>query len=329
MDSEKFLGQQEEHSDNASEWDNVGDWDDSDWLEDSSEEVDEETKKNVESWGRHVFDEDFDPKVRLTEDDLVARDINNSKRRRQNLRNERAQEQFERELNKGLTDIDELLIFAENGMDGLSEKTREYDGTGVKVIRSEGYPLRFLKHSVNSGEIRKDPSIWTKEESEFGGNFTDEITGSSFNTEEEGSASNVIAATYVDTDINPGMMGSGGLTYIFSKVWPDSVVRVAPGDANSTGNEGKDRPSFLASDRLNLEETIKTPEWLATESRGKAHNEVVIRRYDEHGKPLLPTAILVHERNGISNLDDETLRAATYFQVPIIEVGMNSYEDKK
>ena len=63
-------------------------------------EVDEETRKNIESWGSHRSDKDFDPSVRLSEENLIARDIDSMGRKRNSFQQERAQELFENSMQK-------------------------------------------------------------------------------------------------------------------------------------------------------------------------------------------------------------------------------------
>ena len=83
------------------------------------------------------------------------------------LTNERAQEIFERELTEGITDIEELRSLAEAKSGQVIRDNLEFEGKTVEVLRVNGLPMRFLKHWINSFEVRNNPSIWAKKASEF------------------------------------------------------------------------------------------------------------------------------------------------------------------
>ena len=301
---QKDFGQQD--------FDGSEDWVD-DWAGDDG--IDEETRKNIESWGSHTFDEDFDPTVRLTEDDLLARDIDSEGRKRQYYKQDRAQELFERELKKDITNIEDLEMLAESGAEGLSIEHVTYKGKDVKIIDASGFPLKFLESSINSSLVADDPSIWTKNASEYSSFSHAEAATIVFNPD-EGEVSNTICTTYVDTNHNPSAIRAGGtgLVFIFTSIKPDSVIATQPHDAWSSPDSGFGRPDLLSDG------DILPPEEIAKQSKG--FNEVVLRRYDETGKPLLPTAIMTYDQ---IEPNERILENAIYFNIPILHIDKKSY----
>lgn len=255
--------------------------------------------------------------------DEVPFRYSNDYNKAESFRNERAQEMLERDLNSNMTDIEELELFAESGVDGLSMDTAEFEGKKIKVIKAQGYPLNMLIHSVNSSHVKKNPNIWLKKESEFN-SFNRGVTGSEFDPNVEGSASNVISMTYVNTDINAYMLIDA---YAFTAIRPNSIIRASSGDIWSTGDEGKNRPTILEPGSANDAERYKAPDTIAEESKGNQLNEFVIKRYDEKGDPLLPTAIIAVHLSAIEEkISDDTKRAAATFNIPIIFVTKDAYD---
>ena len=92
------------------------------------------------------------------------------------LRNQRAQELLERDLNERLTKIDQLEEEALGGNPDVEKSTRSYNGNEIPVYTLHGFPIKMLTHTVDyrrlndSGEIgtetykdvMRDPSIWTE-----------------------------------------------------------------------------------------------------------------------------------------------------------------------
>lgn len=302
-----FEQQNEDTTDDDENW--IDDWDDEDNL-------DEETRKNIESWGTHISDEDFDPTIRLTENDLLARDINSAKRRQKNYQQERAQELFERELKKDITNIEDLEFFAKAEVEGLSLENINYNDKDIKVIHATGFPLKFLESSINSSFVADNPSIWTKNASEYS-SFSHQKGATIVFNPDEGEVSNTICTTYVDTNHNPSAIHAGatGLVFVFTDIKPDSVIAAKPHDAWSSPDSGFDRPNLLENN------DIISPEEIAKQSKG--FNEIVLRRYDETGKPLLPSAIMTYD---LIEPNERILKNASYFNIPIIHIDKKAYE---
>ncbi len=251
----------------------------------------------------------------VSDEELLARDIDSGRRKRENIRQERAQELFESELKSTITNVEDLELLADVGEEGLSSETVKYGDKDVKVIHVAGYPLRFLKSSINASIVADNPEIWTKNASEYS-SFSHRKGDTIIFDPDKGDVSNTICTTYVDTDRNPAAIQSGatGLVYIFTDIRPDSVTEAKATDAYSSPDSGFDRPKILAGDY------VISPEEIA--ERGKTFNEVVLRRYDETGKPLLPTAIMTYDA---IEPNERILKNAAYFDIPIIHIDKKAY----
>ena len=247
---------------------------------------------------------------------------------KRNFQQARAQELFERNLNETMTDIEELEFLAEAGAEGLSSELVDYEDKKVKVIYAAGYPLKFLKTMINSTRITEDPSLWTLNRENYP-DFSHRTHDTIEFSPETGEVSNTIATTYIDTDINPSMATSGatGVTYIFTHVKPDSVIGAGPNDIWSSPDMGDNKPILLFGEELMM------PEEIARESIGNALNEVLLRRYDEAGNPLLPDALLSYNISKAGRMklpiEEEVLKAAAYFDVPIIHIYHDAYTDEE
>ncbi len=262
------------------------------------------------SWGEHVFDDDYDPSVQLTEDELLARDIDSFGRTTEKKQMERIQELFERSVNEECTDIEELVELAKADVDGLSYEEIQYGDKSVTVIKAAGYPLKFLKSIISNSEVVADPSKWTSIDEEV---YREAVENGNI-------LSNTICVSYINTDINPEQAVGGiqGLTLVFTHVEPNSVLGAGPSDIFSDRADG-DTDSKLDKDM--------TLDRVASEGRANefSYNEITLKRYGENGKALLPTAIMLNETDDPATCE-RALRAAAYFGVPIIQVMRDKYE---
>ena len=231
--------------------------------------------------------------------------------------NKHAQEIFEEMLNNELTDIEELISLAESNTEGLFINSIPFDGQKVKIIHAFGYPLKFLK-SLISGPVIDAPFLWERNEQELQIAQGQNRSGKELN-------SSIICTTYIDTDLNSYMSRNkdSGITYVFSKVRPDSVIKVGTDDVWSHANDGEKHPQLLDNNQEFL-----TPKELAEKSEIDGLNEVTLRRYDEKGDPLLPSALLLTSKHGSEELTGEILNQAVFFNIPILHLNLESYIDR-
>ena len=315
----------------AQEDNNSGSWNDlanlSKTWEEHLQEANDLASNNEgydNSWGVHVFDDDYDANITLSDDELLARDIDSTikDRKVERIRKERIQERFERELIENMTDIDELEMMANIGVEGLSSEELQYDKKNIKIIYATGYPLRFLKSNISNNDIADNPEKWTRDDTEYRALAAKQSGDYHFLSGKDGtSLANTICTSYIDTDINPeqASTSANGITYIFTRIRPNSVIDAAPNDAMSDAADG---------DRLSKLDEDMTPYRVAKESKGdwSSYNEVTLKRYDETGRPLLPTALLVNEMNDVKN-NKKILKVAAFYGIPIIQVMRASYPE--
>ena len=252
------------------------------------------------------------------DNDELAQSVDSYGRLKRKFQNERAQEIFERILNQELTDIEELLFLAESNTDGLLTNSVDFNGKSIKIIHVFGYPIRFLK-SLISGPVLDAPYLWERNDQELQLAQGERRSGKKIN-------SSTICTTYVDTDSNISMSWNKGfgLTYIFSRVKPDSVIKIGTDDVWSHANDGEARPQIIKDNG----EGFLTPKEIATKGEVGKLNEVTLRRYDDTGKPLLPNAILLTSGYGSDELTERILKQAAHFDIPIIHLDVRFYRDE-
>lgn len=243
------------------------------------------------------------------------------------FQSERAQELLERQLNQQLLRAETLAeeVLAENPE--VAQRTTEYNEQAITIYDLKGYPFSMLSHAVDYKNYRRhpdslgaetarrvieDPSIWAQTESEARAEY------------DRGSAAargNVISASY--TNSGPALHhrvrqneDKTPLTcYGFSKLPADSIIRASKGDDMTPNFIGRAHTTVSAYD-ANIVDDLDQ----ATPST--AYNEILLRRYDLHtGKPLLPDYIIAQD----GNINDNMLRAAAYFNIPIVNIETAAY----
>ena len=238
------------------------------------------------------------------------------------LRNQRAQELLERNLNERLTKIDQLEEEALGGNPDVEKSTRSYNGNEIPVYTLHGFPIKMLTHTVDyrrlndSGEIgtetykdiMRDPSIWAKRR-----DIAEQADG--FGTKEGNARGNTISTSYTNSERNLRSRFTGELVYGFSQVEADSVLSITNGDGGTSNMEGDDETSIRDPSRLNILEGAEGID---------NYNEVLLRRYSENGMPKRPDFIVAE--NG--RITETMLRHAEYFGIPIINLDMDAYSQK-
>lgn len=242
------------------------------------------------------------------------------------IKNQRTQELTERAFNAALTPVEELEVAALSEEDGITKTEVEYEGKSIPVYNLSGLPFQFfqttLDYKLDNGEARgsgilgtdvakdvfENPAIWARHRSEV------EMPEYQVASRRAG---NTISLSYVDTEINlraGGVKSKFGATYGFERLPGDSILGITNSDGATSNRAGDSRTSV---------KSYEDPAKLAEDSRSH-YNEVLIRRYDETGEPLLPNYIVV--RNG--NITDYTKRHAAYFNIPIVNIEEKTYLER-
>lgn len=198
----------------------------------------------------------------------------------------------------------------------------EYNGKKVKYIQSDMVDFNMLVSRIsyargaksdgmlNTGRIERmlnDPSV-----------FTDDSIGS-----------DILSTSYI-SEINLATAGLGSTTFGkdvilgFDLSEESRIITIRSRDA-ATDMEGKGRDlskgGFL-NDALMLPEKLKKS--IGLSSRSQAYNEVAISRY-EKGKKKKPKFLVVIKNAGRFSvpLNESTLKFATYYDIPIVEIDGN------
>ncbi|MBP5633308.1 hypothetical protein J6X13_00005, partial [Candidatus Saccharibacteria bacterium] len=235
------------------------------------------------------------------------------------LRNQRAQELLERDLNERLTKIDQLEEEALGGNPDVEKSTRSYNGNEIPVYTLHGFPIKMLTHTVDyrrlndSGEIgtetykdvMRDPSIWTERR-----DISEQTEG--FGTREGNARGNTISVSYTNSERNFKSRFTGELVYGFCQVEADSVLSVTNGDGSTSNMEGDAETSISNPDELDMLEGAEGT---------NNYNEILLRRYSENGMPKRPDYIVAE--NG--QITETMLRHAEYFGIPIINIDKDAY----
>ena len=240
---------------------------------------------------------------------------------------ERIQELAERDLNQRLTRVSDIEELAEAGDPEVEKRSLEYEGEEIPVYDLKGVHFTILSHAIDyranhfdkNGEymgartakrLVEDPELWKRNR--------DDVEMERNGGDAQGS---VISVSYINSDTNLNTRvydnrndGVPNTCYGFDHVGGDTVLMTYIGDAGS-GNqvEGVD-DSALKGDVWGKMELL---------SQG-THNEVVMRRYDETGRPIMPSCIIA-QNNKIS---EDMLRHAKAFNIPILNIDEKSYNKK-
>ena len=287
----------------------------------------EDTRKEEE----HKRQERAEEQNRL----LLESQMGSVRDRAENLiKNQRAQELFERDLNARLLTVDKLEEATLEENPGVVKKTMEYEGTEILVYNLVGMEFSMLSSAIdyritgtnsdkNMGSstaenLIANPSLWveTREKAE---------SYPGFGSQNENARGDTISASYVNSESNiDTRYGAHGslrtyTCYGFDHVDADQVILVSSGDAGSVNTSGKTdtRIDFNNFDYLNL---FEGPERRSAER----YNEILLRRYDIQGHPKKPDYII--SENG--KITDVMLKHAKFFGIPIVNIERSVYEKK-
>lgn len=247
--------------------------------------------------------------------------------KKQEFRNQRAQEILERDLNRRLLKVETLEdeAIAENPEAG--KRTIPYEGKEIVVYDLKGMPFEILSHTVDyrwinnnpehigsqtAQQIVENPEEWTKRRDEAEKHY-------GFGTRSGEARGDVISCSYSNSDQNMSSRYGNihehiSLVYGFDHVEPDSTLSVNISDAGTSnmGGTGKTKVS-------------KPDEIKKLRYRSRVYNEVVLRRYSEVGAPKKPDYIIAED----GRISEAMLRHAKFFGIPIVNIDTKVYEEKQ
>ena len=251
-----------------------------------------------------------------------------------NIRNDRAQELVERDLNHRLLTIDNLEeeVLGENPEVG--KRAVEYKGSEIPVYDLKGIKFSVLSHAIDyrsdnwdhhperigsqtSQNLLRDPSLWseTREQAEH---------DKGYGTQGGNARGNVISASYVNSESNlDSRVGTDNrqrihVCYGFSHLDGNSLLSISYGDGG-TPNKVDDhvRPPLPPPQPNDIDR-------LEGSDTKKAYNEFLLRRYSETGKPKLPDYIIAQD--GV--ISEDMMLHAQYFNIPIVNIDSKAYQKK-
>ena len=254
---------------------------------------------------------------------------------------QRAQELVERELNGKLTTVEHLEEEALSENPEIAKREIEYRPEGdesqepskITVYDLKGLPYAFVSHAVdyrranvkvNGGvgdigtqtfqDIVENPAVWTetREQAE---------RADGYGTRAANARGDTISCSYSNSETNPNTrVGSRAfdqnLVYGFEAVRPDSVIYMVNRDGGTNNIAGKAETALGRGAEKAIESLENTPTI--------GYNEILLRRYDESGKPLKPNYII--SVDGV--ITDDMLKHAAFFNVPIVNVETKAYSEK-
>lgn len=266
----------------------------------------------------------------------LERDMANARealdyRKKERFKGDRAQELVEREISQKLLKIDSLEeeVLAENPEINLSSV--EFEGEDIPVYNLKGYPFSLLTHAIDyrhannnnqnhigvqtMNELLENPAIWTQTEDEA-------KLGAGYGTRNGDARGNVISTSYTNSESNIATRVGNfhdhtHTVYGFSKLEGDSIISIHQGDGGTSNMGGHQRTAIKEYDV----DSIAHLEGASTRS---GYNEILLRRYDETGKPRRPDYIVAE--NG--KITEAAKRHAKFFNIPIINIERQAYNEK-
>ena len=248
----------------------------------------------------------------------------------QKFEGQRVQEILEKDWNSRLTTVDGLEEAVMGGEDGVDKRSIDYDGEPITVYDLSGKPFEMISHAVDyryanwsmgtadignktAQDLLEHPENWemTREQAE---------SAEGYGTRREDALGDVISTSYVnsETNIESRVSKLGNyytLCYGFENVRPDSVLYVTNGDAGSSNTGGKGETVLSKGD-------VEAIDRLEAAGGSAGYNEVVLRRYDEEGRPLRPNYIIAED----GHITEAALRHAKYFNIPIVNIERANYD---
>jgi len=193
------------------------------------------------------------------------------------------------------------------------------DGRTISTVLLRGAPFKLLNHTISyhdqvtiATQLAETPRAWN-----------------------EAHGASTISTSLISNDyIKYANTANGSLSYDvcygFSDYPSDAILGMGPGDIHTVHGIG--------SMEMVEDETTRfpfvSPDQLIQYSRksGAPYNEVVLRRNagnpDRYGGRLQPSCMIVYG-NDTSTINEQTKRAAEYFNVPIVLIDAEAYGQTK
>ena len=131
--------------------------------------------------------------------------------------------------------------------------------------------------------------------------------------------SEIISTSMIDqTSIQTFIGPEPDIMYIFGDIKPEDILGICPRDA-AFSPKIKDIESLFSEKVIPAREFVFETRMATPIVRGVNYNEIAIRR-----KGIKPTAILCFDE-----INDDSLKHAEYFQIPIIVIKTKTYRDLK
>ena len=245
---------------------------------------------------------------------------------------ERAQELVERELNARLTTVESLEEAALLDDGEVKKRSLEFEGAEIPVFDLEGKPFTMLSHAVDYRhanlkvdgseaigvqtfqDLLEHPSLWARSREEV-------EREEGYGTRGKNALGDTLSVSYINSETNLSTRVSKygtyySLCYGFSHIPGDSIIGISSGDAGSSNTAGRAQTD-LSRGKL---DAIKNLEAMGGTS---SYNEVLLRRYDEDGKPKLPDYIITED----DHIPETALRHAKFFNIPIVNIKKPVYEE--
>ena len=238
------------------------------------------------------------------------------------LKRQRIQEVVERDLSENLLKIEDLDIEVYAGNPEVEKRFVTWRKKDIPVYDLKGIPFKFLSTTIDYRKlgkigdigtetyqtVMKNPWIWTRRQ--------DQVEArKGYGTRKADALGDTISASYWNSERNIGSHAHGDLLYGFEGVNADSIILVANGDGGTNNMAGNIRTTVKDTDAV---KQLEGPEGVST------YNEVLLRRYSENGMPKRPDYVIVE--NG--NITESVLRAARYYDIPIVNIENSFYEEK-
>lgn len=299
--------------------------------------------ESLEQYANVIAESEKNKNDKKLEHDISVEMWGSKNEKEDRLRQERAQEILEKDLNGRLTKVEDLDLKAEIGGLGVTKSEIDYNGEVIIVYNMEGAPLRMLTTSISY----KDTASEANEGSVIGAGMMHRLEvqplfwlDNEQKVKEENKIlpynhrrGNTISCSYTDVYKNPDQrLGTTHdrlvsrrdepyIVYGWDHVGGGSLINAGEGDLRTPQMVGRDwMGSGINENNLNIWDELvdNIPKW-------GGYNEIVLRRFAENGKAKPPDYLVIE--NG--EISDDIKHHAAVFGVPIINVERKYYSGEE
>ena len=140
-------------------------------------------------------------------------------------------------------------------------------------------------------------------------NFTKDLRGGS-----EIISTSMINEQFIDTFVGD----QADVMYAFSSLKKEDIIAIAHEDAGLPPKIEENQSLFPRGVPTSPSDLIRTS------ARNRSYNEIAIRRKEEDGTRVMPTAIICYDR-----INDTSIKHAQYFNIPIVVINTKTYRNLK